>query len=264
MQLNLIQIWKFLEGIEPHYLSPCYGPEDWVEWNRLSTYIESTWICIESTCIETTVTPRIVSIVARTSLLKMHNFSMFPADPKWAFCLLFNFCKATERRNLWMWFLKIVHHIDALGYKKVKCEILILLRLFLNNNLLVHAYPDDIPPCGGSWLCFVKLLVILLDESLTENRLVLTLVTMFSSNGFYGVFLSLVMPHENKYLQVLWRLGVTINRLWCSRKLRACTYFPTKILSSYSRYIWSAALKAFKFYLVHTVYWSKHKLDTVR
>jgi len=147
------------------------------------------------------------------------------------------FCKATERRNLWMWFLKIVHHRDALGYKKVKCEILILLRLFLNNNLLVRAYPDDIPPCGGSWLCFVKLLVILLDESLTENRLVLTLVTMFSSNGFYGVFLSLVMPHENKYLQVLWRLGVTINRLWCSRKLRACTYFPTNSVVVFSIFL---------------------------
>ena len=49
--------------------------------------------------------------------------------------------------------------------------------------LLVHANPNYIPACGGSWFCFVNLFVILLDESLAVNRFVLTLVIVFSSNG---------------------------------------------------------------------------------
>ena len=51
--------------------------------------------------------------------------------------------------------------------------------------------------------------------------------------GFYGVFLWLVMPDENKYLQVLRILGVSIIRLLCSRYLRACTYFANISLFFY-------------------------------
>ena len=51
---------------------------------------------------------------------------------------------------------------------------------------------------AGADFCFVNLFVILLDKLPAANRFVFTVVTVFSSNGFFcDVFLSLVIPDEN-------------------------------------------------------------------
>ena len=66
----------------------------------------------------------------RTSLPKMYNFSMFPADPSKAFCQFFNFSNFQEKEKT----AKLINAIlekssphRPFGEKKLKYEISILL-----------------------------------------------------------------------------------------------------------------------------------------
>ena len=88
----------------------------------------------------------------RTSLLKMHNFSMFPADPKRAFCQLFNFYNFQENEKM----AKLINVIFEnssphrhFGENKLKYQILILSsdsRYFWSVALKNH-YPSVVEIC---------------------------------------------------------------------------------------------------------------------